>query len=62
MTLFGEKIIMKRQYKTPSLTVHGNVETLTKAIGFDSRRDGVFVNGNPVDDGPATDGSGDLKL
>ena len=50
----------KKEYAAPSVTVYGNVETLTQAIGTTPREDSVFVNGEelPI----PTDGSGDIKV
>ena len=45
----------KKEYTAPSLTVYGDVETLTKAIGKGSVKDGIFVNGEPLN--VVTDGN-----
>lgn len=50
----------KKEYTTPSLTVHGNVETLTQAIGSNPAADSVIINGEPF--GKPTDGSGDIII
>jgi len=51
---------MKKIYSQPELTVHGNVEALTQAIGPNPAQDFVIVGGVtlPID----TDGSGDIRL
>lgn len=50
----------KKEYTTPSLTVHGNVETLTEAVGDNPASDTVFQNG--VQLSIPTDGSGDINI
>ena len=50
----------RKEYTTPSVTVYGNVETLTEAIGTTPRKDGVIVNGTPLS--LPTDGSGDITI
>jgi hypothetical protein len=39
---------MKKQYNTPSLTIHGSVEAITEFAGSGSRRDFLFFNGQAV--------------
>ena len=51
---------MKRKYQSPKLTVHGSIETLTKATGSTPTADGVFVNGEPLS--IPTDGSNDIII
>lgn len=51
---------MKKIYSRPELTVHGNVEALTQAIGPSPARDFVIFGGNPINVGP-TDGSSDIR-
>ena len=56
----GQIMTTRKEYTTPSLTVHGNVETLTEAIGTTPRKDGVILNGEAL--GIPTDGSGDIII
>lgn len=51
---------MKKQYAAPCVTVYGNVEAITNAIGRDPATDAVIFNGKPL--GIDTDGSTDLVL
>jgi hypothetical protein len=53
-------IPMKKIYSQPELTVHGNVETLTQAIGPTPVQDFIIVGGNPIS--APTDGSGDFTV
>lgn len=52
---------MKHKYSSPMLTVHGNVKTLTQAVGSEPSPDGVIVNDQPLR-GIQTDGSSDLII
>lgn len=38
----------KKSYLKPELTVHGNVEVLTKALGGSRRIDATFQAGTPL--------------
>ena len=51
----------KKKYFTPALTVHGDIETLTKAIGSRPAKDGIFVNGEALAV-PTDGGSGDIII
>ncbi len=53
---------MKKAYESPRLTVHGNVEQITNAIGMSSAKDMIFgPMGNPIAGPPGFDtGSFDL--
>jgi hypothetical protein len=55
---------MKSSYTVPKLTVHGNVAEITQILGPTSRRDFVFLNGNPSDDAATSpdQGSRDVCL
>ncbi|HEY9644111.1 MAG TPA: lasso peptide [Coleofasciculaceae cyanobacterium] len=46
---------MKKQYSKPELTIHGNVETLTKAVGLSPVKDFIIIGG--VTQNVVTDGS-----
>ncbi|MET2829097.1 lasso peptide [Mesorhizobium shangrilense] len=37
-----EQNVDKHEYETPSLTVHGSIETITQGTGGDTALDGVF--------------------
>lgn len=50
---------MKKIYSQPELTVHGNVEALTQAIGPSPARDFIIIGGTPITAG--TDGSSDFS-
>lgn len=39
---------MKKQYSTPTLTTHGNVEEITQLFGTKSKSDFLFFNGANV--------------
>ncbi|WP_414544527.1 lasso peptide [Nostoc sp. CCY0012] len=39
---------MKKQYHPPKISIHGNVEAITQAIGSDVFVDVVFFNGSPL--------------
>jgi hypothetical protein len=52
-------IPMKKIYSQPELTVHGNVEALTQAIGPSPAKDFIIIGGTPITAG--TDGSGDFS-
>jgi hypothetical protein len=43
-------ISQKKQYAKPELSVHGNVEVLTKGSATGSRLDADFKAGTPVSD------------
>jgi hypothetical protein len=50
-----------KNYNTPQLTVHGNVEAITQAFGSKTTADMVFIGASNVDGpiasgGSATDG------
>ncbi len=53
---------MKKTYESPRLTVHGNVEQITNAIGSSSAKDMIFgPRGNVIAGPPGLDsGSFDL--
>ncbi len=53
---------MKKTYESPRLTVHGNVEQITNAIGESSAKDTIFgPKGNVIAGPPGFDtGSFDL--
>ena len=51
---------MKKIYSQPELTVHGNVEALTQAIGPSPAQDFVIVGGVPQN--IPVDGSGNLTF
>ena len=50
---------MKKQYKAPKLTAHGNIESITKAIGSEPVSDTLIINGDTI---PNTDGSTDFTF
>jgi hypothetical protein len=39
-----EEVVEKKQYETPKLTVHGDVEAITLGDEPDDALDGVFTN------------------
>lgn len=39
---------MKKKYNQPKLSTHGNVESITQAIGSSIFVDVVFFNGSPL--------------
>jgi hypothetical protein len=54
-----------KKYSTPNLTIHGNVESITQALGTTDKNDFLFFNGNavPTNGNPITgDGSQDGNL
>jgi len=51
---------MKKIYSQPELTVHGNVEALTQAVGPSTAKDFIIFGGSPISQ--PTDGSGDLTF
>jgi len=53
-------IPMKKIYSQPELTVHGNVEALTQAIGPSPAKDFIIIGGTPVS--ADTDGSGNFRF
>jgi len=53
-------IPMKKIYSQPELTVHGNVEALTQAVGPKPVQDFIIIGG--VQQGVPTDGSGDFVI
>jgi hypothetical protein len=46
---------MKKQYRAPMLTVHGNVESITQFGGAPGRNDFLFFSGAPVAQGQGDD-------
>lgn len=46
---------MKKQYRAPMLTVHGNVESITQFGGGSTRNDFLFFNAAPVAQGQGAD-------
>jgi hypothetical protein len=69
LSLFSDKRInlllkeifkMKKQYATPSVTIYGSVEAITKAAGSVPVKDAIILNGNPL--GIETDGSSDIVI
>jgi len=51
---------MKKIYSQPELTVHGNVEALTQAIGPSPAKDFIIIGGTPIS--ADTDGSGNFRF
>ena len=39
---------MKKQYKKPTLSTHGNVESITQVLGNDKIEDFLIFNGNVI--------------
>ncbi|PSO63439.1 MAG: putative RiPP precursor [Cyanobacteria bacterium QH_2_48_84] len=56
---------MKKPYKTPKLTIHGNIENLTQMLGEASAQDALVWAGDPIARSsgakPAAGGSFDLE-
>ena len=49
---------MKKEYNTPELTEHGDVEEITQAFGPSSVKDTVFVGGANIPGGTTITGTG----
>ena len=45
-----EEKIERQEYETPSLTVHGSIETITQAAGTGTSLDADFPRNTPFDD------------
>ena len=48
---------MKKEYKAPTLTIHGTIEEVTKAFGVNTASDTIFYNNRAFPgDGGSVDG------
>ncbi|MEO5759157.1 MAG: lasso peptide [Mesorhizobium sp.] len=45
-----EQNVEKHEYETPSLTVHGSIETITQHASVGSATDAAFAAGTPIGD------------
>ena len=45
-----EQNVEKHEYETPSLTVHGSIETITQGAAHGAVTDAAFPAGTPVGD------------
>ncbi|MEA5507535.1 lasso peptide [Halotia wernerae UHCC 0503] len=51
---------MKKQYSTPTLTTHGNVEEITQLFGSSKSTDFLFFNGANVTSANSVAGEGSM--